>query len=162
MQSGLLLQTFTRSHQSTFWRGVSAKETNPSVSGPKLHYDMCRIFPELSKTKISHSWFGTVAYTFDELAHTGCHDGMFYSMGYCGSGVSMASYLGMRLGQKVIGAKEGITPFDDLPFPLDRFMVETHGFYRLSFLGIAGETKRIWRNIQIWKLLTPKFFLKFG
>ena len=100
---------------------VSAKETNPSVSGPKLHYDMCRIFPELSKTKISHSWFGTVAYTFDELAHTGCHDGMFYSMGYCGSGVSMASYLGMRLGQKVIGAREGITPFDDLPFPTRPF-----------------------------------------
>jgi glycine/D-amino acid oxidase-like deaminating enzyme len=65
----------------------------------------------LSNTKISHSWFGTVAYTFDELAHTGCHDGIFYSMGYCGSGVSMASYLGMRLGQKVIGAKEGVTPF---------------------------------------------------
>jgi glycine/D-amino acid oxidase-like deaminating enzyme len=100
---------------------VSAKETNPSLSGPKLHYDMCRIFPKLSTTKISHSWFGTVAYTFDELAHTGCHDGIFYSMGYCGSGVSMASYLGMRLGQKVIGAKEGVTPFDDLPFPTRPF-----------------------------------------
>ena len=100
---------------------VSAKETNPSLSGPKLHYDMCRIFPGLSNTKISHSWFGTVAYTFDELAHTGCHDGIFYSMGYCGSGVSMASYLGMRLGQKVIGAKEGVTPFDDLPFPTRPF-----------------------------------------
>ena len=92
-------------------------------SGPKLHYDMCRIFPELNEIKISHSWFGTVAYTFDELAHTGCHDGVFYSMGYCGSGVSMASYLGMRLGQKVIGAKEGITPFDDLPFPTRPFYV---------------------------------------
>ena len=96
---------------------VSAKETDPSVSAPKLFQDLIRIFPELENTKITHSWLGKVAYTFDELAHTGCHDGIFYSMGYCGSGVSMASYLGMRLGQKVLGLPEGKTAFDDLPFP---------------------------------------------
>tara|TARA_Y100000991_G_scaffold47610_1_gene33974 strand:- start:339 stop:1346 length:1008 start_codon:yes stop_codon:yes gene_type:complete len=96
---------------------VSAKETNTASSGPKLHNDLVRIFPELSDTKVTHSWFGTVAYTFDELAHTGCHDGIYYSMGYCGSGVSMASYLGMRLGQKVLGLSQGETAFDDLPFP---------------------------------------------
>ena len=96
---------------------VSAKETNPIVSGPKLLKDMCRIFPKLEGTKISHSWTGTVAYTFDEMAHTGQHNGIYYSMGYCGSGVSMASYLGMRLGQKVLGLSEGKTAFDDLPFP---------------------------------------------
>ena len=60
---------------------------------------------------------GTVAYTFDEMAHTGCHDGVYYAMGYCGSGVSMSSYLGMRLGQKVLGLADGQTAFDDLPFP---------------------------------------------
>ena len=96
---------------------VSATETNPMLSGPKLLKDMCRIFPQLEGTKISHSWTGTVAYTFDELAHTGQHNGIYYSMGYCGSGVSMASYLGMRLGQKVLRLAEGKTAFDDLPFP---------------------------------------------
>ena len=96
---------------------VSAKETNTASSGPKLHNDLVRIFPDLGDTKVTHSWFGTVAYTFDELAHTGCHDGIYYSMGYCGSGVSMASYLGMRLGQKVLGLSQGETAFDDLPFP---------------------------------------------
>ena len=50
----------------------------------------------------THSWFRTFAYTFDEMAHTGYDQGVYYSMGYCGSGDSMASYLGMRLGQKVI------------------------------------------------------------
>ena len=29
----------------------------------------------------------------------------------------MTSYLGMRLGQKVVGKTEGITAFDNLPFP---------------------------------------------
>ena len=64
-----------------------------------------------------HSWFGTFAYTFDEMAHTGYDQGVYYSMGYCGSGDSMAGYLGMRLGQKVIGKTEGITAFDNLPLP---------------------------------------------
>ena len=96
---------------------VSANETDPRVSGPRLHTDMCRIFPDLRGTRITHSWMGTVAYTFDELAHTGVHDGIHYAMGYCGSGVSMASYLGMRTGQKVLGLKEGATAFDGLPFP---------------------------------------------
>ena len=96
---------------------VSANETDPGVSGPRLYADMCRIFPELRDYRISHSWMGTVAYTFDELAHVGVHDGVHYAMGYCGSGVSMASYLGMRVGQKVLGQKQGRTAFDDLPFP---------------------------------------------
>ncbi len=96
---------------------VSAGETDPSISGPRLYDDMCRIFPELRGRRISHSWMGTVAYTFDELAHIGRHEGVHYAMGYCGSGVSMASYLGMRVGQKVLGLKEGCTAFDDMPFP---------------------------------------------
>lgn len=100
---------------------VSATETDPKVSGPKLYKEMCRIFPELGKYKITHSWAGTVAYTFDETAHTGNHNGLYYAMGYCGSGVSMSSYLGMRLGQKVLGKDEGKTAFDDLPFPTRPF-----------------------------------------
>lgn len=96
---------------------VSAGETDTKRSGPKLYNDMCRIFPELEQYRISHSWMGTVAYTFDEIAHTGIHEGVHYAMGYCGSGVSMASYLGMRAGQKVLGKAEGRTAFDELPFP---------------------------------------------
>jgi len=100
---------------------VSAKETDPKISGPKLYKQMCRIFPELIEYKISHSWSGKVAYTFDETAHTGTHKGLHYAMGYCGAGVSMSSYLGMRLGQKVLGKAEGKTAFDNLPFPTRPF-----------------------------------------
>ena len=96
---------------------VSANETDPARSGPKLYAEMCRIFPELRNYGIAHSWMGTVAYTFDELAHVGVHEGIHYALGYCGSGVSMASYLGMRIGQRVLGSPEGRTAFDDLPFP---------------------------------------------
>uniref|UniRef100_UPI003B52FE2D NAD(P)/FAD-dependent oxidoreductase n=1 Tax=Roseovarius indicus TaxID=540747 RepID=UPI003B52FE2D len=96
---------------------VSAAETDPKISGPLLYESMCRIFPQLKGREVTHSWAGTVAYSFDELPHAGTHDGVHYAMGYCGSGVSMASYLGMRTGQKVLGKAEGKTAFEDLPFP---------------------------------------------
>jgi glycine/D-amino acid oxidase-like deaminating enzyme len=101
---------------------VSFRETDPAVSGPLLHADLVALFPELATTRISHSWFGFVAYTFDELAHIGVRDGLHYAMGYCGSGVGMASYLGMRLGHRLLGDAEGRTAFDALPF-------ETRPFY---------------------------------
>ena len=95
---------------------VSTSETDPRISGPMLHADLVGVFPELAGTRISHSWCGFVAYTFDELMHIGRHDGLHYAMGYCGSGVGMGSYLGMKLGQQVLGLDEGRTAFDDLAF----------------------------------------------
>ena len=95
---------------------VSLNETDPRVSGPKLHADMVQIFPELASTKISHSWCGFIAYTFDELMHVGRHEGMYYAAGYCGAGVGTASYFGMRIGQQVLGRAEGKTALDGLEF----------------------------------------------
>ena len=101
---------------------VSYHETDPRVSGPKLHADMVQIFPQLRDTRVSHSWCGFVAYTFDELMHLGKRDGLHYAMGYCGAGVGTSSYFGMRLGQQVLGLPEGRTALDGLPF-------ETRPFY---------------------------------
>lgn len=95
---------------------VSYGETDPRASGPVLRAELIRLFPELADVGISHSWCGYVAYTFDELMHIGEREGIFYAMGYCGSGVGMAGYLGMRLGQKVLGRKEGQTGFDSAGF----------------------------------------------
>lgn len=95
---------------------VSHNETDPRHSGPRLHAEMVRIFPELAGTRISHSWAGFVAYTFDEMMHVGVQDGLYYATGYCGSGAGMAGYLGTRIGQQVLGRKEGATAFDGLPF----------------------------------------------
>jgi glycine/D-amino acid oxidase-like deaminating enzyme len=95
---------------------VSWNETDPRVSAPRLKREMVRLFPELADVRVSHSWMGFVAYTFDKLMHTGEHEGVHYAMGYCGSGVAMASYLGMKLGQKVLGRREGQTAFDGLTF----------------------------------------------
>ena len=95
---------------------VSHKETDPRASAPLLHADMVAVFPELAGIRISHSWCGFVAYTFDELMHVGKHEGMHYAMGYCGAGVGTSGYFGMRVGQQVLGLAEGRTALDGLAF----------------------------------------------
>jgi len=129
---------------------VSAREIDPASGGPKLYESMCHIFPELRNYGVTHSWSGTVAYSFDELAHIGIHDGVHYAMGYCGSGVSMASYLGMRLGQKVLGLKEGKTAFDGLPFPTRPMY-----FGKPWFLPAAVAWYQ-WQDRREWKKATAK------
>lgn len=89
---------------------------NPAASARLLRKQMLEVFPELAETRISHSWSGLVAYTFDHVPHIGQMDGLHFAMGYCGSGVARASFFGRKLGQKMLGLKEGATPFDDLPF----------------------------------------------
>ncbi|HVZ02631.1 MAG TPA: FAD-binding oxidoreductase [Dongiaceae bacterium] len=96
---------------------VAYMENNPRVSAPRLHDWMTRIFPQLKPAKVTHSWMGYVAYTFDTLPHIGKQDGLHYAMGYCGSGISLATYFGMRIGQQVLGRAEGRTPLDNIPFP---------------------------------------------
>ena len=95
---------------------VSAAETDTGRSGELLRRDLVALFPELAEVRVSHSWMGFVAYTFDHLPHIGEADGVHYAMGYCGSGVAMGSYLGTRTGQKILGLPEGRTAFDDIRF----------------------------------------------
>jgi glycine/D-amino acid oxidase-like deaminating enzyme len=121
---------------------VSHNETDPRVSGPRLHDAMTRIFPELAGTRISHSWYGFVAYTFDELMHVGERDGLYYAMGYCGSGVGMASYLGTRIGQQVLGLKEGGTAFDGLRFQTRPFYAGNPWFLAPSIMYYRWRDQR--------------------
>jgi len=96
---------------------VAAGETDPTISGPLLHNALTRIFPEVKDAKITHSWMGFVAYTFDSLPHVGVHDGIHYAMGYCGSGAHLAPYLGHKIALKVLGRdQDARTAYDGLAF----------------------------------------------
>ncbi len=88
----------------------------PEANARDLQRFLVDIFPELDKTRISHVWSGLVAYTFDHAPHLGEQDGLFYAMGYCGSGVARATFLGDKLGHKMLDDGEGDTAFDDLLF----------------------------------------------
>lgn len=82
----------------------------------QLRASMIEIYPELRDVPIDNVWSGLVAYTFDHAPHIGQRNGLYYAMGYCGSGVARASYFGNKLGHKILGSNEGRTAFDDLSF----------------------------------------------
>ena len=92
-------------------------EKDPLACVPRLRLMMERILPQLRSVPVSHAWVGWVAYTFDTLPHLGQHDGVHYCMGYCGQGVPLAPYFGRRIGQQMLGLKEGRTALDGVPFP---------------------------------------------
>ncbi|GIK97407.1 MAG: oxidoreductase [Alphaproteobacteria bacterium] len=121
---------------------VAYKETDPRVSAPRLHDWMSLIFPELRPARITHSWVGFVAYTFDTLPHLGQQDGLYYAMGYCGSGVSLASYFGWRLGHKIVGSAEGKTALDGLDFQTRPFYTGNPWFLAASIAYYKWRDKR--------------------
>ncbi len=96
---------------------VSIAETNPTAAAPALHAEMVKRFPDLADTPITHAWMGFVGYTFDELPHLGEQNGIHYCMGYCGSGVPLSSYFGTKIGQQVLGLKDGDSPLSQIDFP---------------------------------------------
>jgi glycine/D-amino acid oxidase-like deaminating enzyme len=92
-------------------------EQDPLACVTRLKSMMTRIFPELGRVRIDHAWVGWVAYTFDTMPHLGERDGVHYCMGYCGQGVPLAPYFGMRIGQQMAELREGRTALDGLAFP---------------------------------------------
>ncbi len=107
---------------------VSVFESDPVKSAPALRHEMLRIFPQLEDVKLTHSWMGFVGFSFDYLPHLGEQDGLFYAMGYCGSGICLASYFGNRLGLQVLGRAEGKIAFNDIKFQTRPFYTGTPWF----------------------------------
>jgi glycine/D-amino acid oxidase-like deaminating enzyme len=97
---------------------------------------MREVFPELAGATIEYAWSGKVAYPMDHLPHAGRLDGLHYSMGYCGHGVALATYLGTRMGEVLLGTAEvpdlGGKRFKAIPlfngFPW--FLPFVGGYYR--------------------------------
>jgi len=102
-----------------------------------LRRDMIEIFPQLRDTKIEYVWGGTLDFAFDMMPHAGKLDGLYYSVGYAGHGVAMATLLGQKIAERIASgaAAPDANPFSEIPFkgaPL--------GLYRRKpwFLPLAG------------------------
>lgn len=92
-------------------------ERDPLACVTRLQAMLKRILPQLEPVRVTHAWVGWVAYTFDTMPHLGVHDDLYYCMGYCGQGVPLAPYFGMKIGQQMAGLAAGRTALDGLPFP---------------------------------------------
>ena len=113
---------------------TSLNETDSEKCVKPLYKQLTKIFPQLIKTKVSHSWMGFVGFTFDHMPHTGNQDGVHYAMGYCGSGVSLSSYFGTKLGQRLAGLPEGNTVLTEIKFQTRPFYSGNPWFLAPSIL----------------------------
>ena len=88
-----------------------------AATGASLYRAMTELFPVLEGRRISHSWGGQVAFSFDRLPHDGVHEGIHYAIGFCGAGLPKGTYLGHKTARAMLGDTDAATPFTDTRFP---------------------------------------------
>lgn len=104
-------------HRRVLWGGrVGTRDMDARESARRLHRVMTQVWPQLAKTKVTHSWNGNVAFTFDFLPHLGTHDGVSYALGCQGNGVAMQSWLGFQSARAMISAQPTDSMFARFPF----------------------------------------------
>jgi glycine/D-amino acid oxidase-like deaminating enzyme len=81
-----------------------------------LRRGMIKVYPQLRETKVEYVWGGTLDFAFDIMPHAGQMDGMYFSLGYAGHGVAMATYLGKKVAEYICSGKDE-NPFAGIPFP---------------------------------------------
>jgi glycine/D-amino acid oxidase-like deaminating enzyme len=81
-----------------------------------LRDGMISVYPQLRDTKVEYVWGGTLDFAFDIMPHAGQMDGMYFSVGYAGHGVAMATLLGKRVAETILTGR-GENPFAAIAFP---------------------------------------------
>ena len=124
-------------NRMVFGGRASFTPASPRRSAAILSKGMVEVFPELAETRVEYAWSGKVAFPMDHLPHAGQLGGIYYSMGYCGHGVALATYLGTRMGEVIAGSAQlpelGGKRFKAIPlfngFPW--FLPLAGGYYRM-------------------------------
>jgi len=126
-------------------RAAFFPETSNTIqrSAEILRHEMIQVYPKLKDTKIEYVWGGTLDFAFDMMTHVGEVDGIYYSLGYAGHGVAMATYLGKTVAEAVLKGNIKEHPFASFSFP-DAPLGLYNGFP--WFLPFAGA----WHKILDW------------
>jgi len=81
-----------------------------------LREGLIDVYPQLRETKVEYAWGGTLDFAFDIMPHAGKMDGMYFSVGYAGHGVAMATLLGQKIATAILTGRDE-NPFAGIPFP---------------------------------------------
>jgi glycine/D-amino acid oxidase-like deaminating enzyme len=106
---------------------ISGKDADDPYFANRLLKVLRKSFAPLDSINFDYSWSGWISVSLDDLPHI-CqadeHGHVFYSMGYCGNGVSFAVQAGKRLAERVAGIELPTVPLysKQLPkFPFAKF-----------------------------------------
>jgi glycine/D-amino acid oxidase-like deaminating enzyme len=108
----------TPDHRLLFGGRARFAMSNPqsdAKSGRILQQAMVSVFPQLAQTRVDYCWGGLVDMSMDRMVHAGRHEGLFYSLGYSGHGVQMATHMGKQMAEHMNGAEDA-NPWRDLTF----------------------------------------------
>ena len=108
-----------------------------------LQHEMVRVYPQLNNAKVEYVWGGTLDFAFDQMTHIGETDGIYYSLGYAGHGVAMATYLGKAAAESMLAGNIKQHPFAKFDFPSAPFGLYTGLPWFLPFAGA-------WHKILDW------------
>ncbi|RKF16951.1 FAD-binding oxidoreductase [Roseovarius spongiae] len=104
-------------HKRVLWGGrVGTAAMDARTSARRLHRLMTTVWPQLRDTRITHSWNGNVAFTFDFIPHFGEHEGVHYALGCQGSGVAMQTWMGTQAARAMLRGNSE-SAFAGLKFP---------------------------------------------
>ena len=97
------------------WGGRNNLSTDLDLeeSASILSRQVRAVFPDLEKTTFTHTWTGKLGITFDLMPHIGEINGIHYTFGYGGHGLSIATYLGTEIGLLLSGQKKR-SPFEEI------------------------------------------------
>ena len=82
-----------------------------------LRREMVQVYPQLKDVNVEYVWGGTLDFAFDMMTHVGQQDGIYYSLGYAGHGVAMATYLGKTVAEAMLAGTIKEHPFASFNFP---------------------------------------------
>jgi glycine/D-amino acid oxidase-like deaminating enzyme len=119
---------------------------DPAAIARLLHGRLRRALPDLADVKLSHVWTGQCAGTFDMMPHVGCHDGIWYGMGYNFAGVPMGSFFGLKIAQKILGLPAAASAFEAATFPTLPFYRGEPWFLPLAMRWFAWQDSRLARR----------------
>jgi glycine/D-amino acid oxidase-like deaminating enzyme len=99
-------------------RAAFFPETAATVrqSAEILRRGMIEVYPQLGEARVEYVWGGTLDFAFDIMPHAGEMDGIYYSVGYAGHGVAMATWQGQKMAD-MIAAGNADNPFVGIRFP---------------------------------------------
>ncbi|HXF84598.1 MAG TPA: FAD-binding oxidoreductase [Anaerolineales bacterium] len=126
-------------------RAAFFPETSKTIerSAEILQREMLRVYPQLKEVKVEYVWGGTLDFAFDMMTHVGELDEIYYSLGYAGHGVAMATHLGKTVAEAMLSGNIKEHPFAQFDFPGAPL-----GLYSGSpwFLPLVG----VWYKILDW------------
>ncbi|MDO6612638.1 FAD-binding oxidoreductase [Shewanella sp. 1_MG-2023] len=96
---------------------VWGKDAAEPIYGQRLKLAMDKCFPYLSRKKIAYNWTGWIAASMDDMPHVYSKNGVGYSLGYCGAGVSFSAQAAFRLAQSIAGESLPDLPLYNAPLP---------------------------------------------